>query len=124
MIAGILSLLTIHFIADFVLQDRHTAENKSKSIAVLIKHLLPYLFFLAIFAWIFNKSMWFPILNCVAHGVQDWVMWGYFYGLTLKLRKIEFNSEYKYWKDYYFYLTVGLDQFLHLALLLITFILL
>lgn len=48
----ILSLLILHWIADFILQDEEWAVNKSHDMEALISHTLIYSWFFLIVGWI------------------------------------------------------------------------
>ncbi len=62
----VLTILTIHFFADFVSQSHWMAINKSKSNRALLCHVTVYTFCLITFPWKF----W--VFNGLAHFVTDY----------------------------------------------------
>lgn len=126
----VIYLAFLHLIADFVLQDREMGKKKSEKLQVLVHHC----FFQF---WVFYGGLIlldydsgaiykFVLLNALVHGVIDWNIWRVYKKFTMwqvKLGKRQNltgrqghqNTEYRYWDDHYFYLTIGIDQFLHLA---------
>lgn len=98
-------ILFAHWVADFVCQNDMMALNKSKSNKWLGIHCIVYTFILLIM----TLNPLFAIANGVMHFVIDYE--------TSRL-----NS--KLWKEekvHYFFVSVGFDQFLHVALLLFTY---
>jgi hypothetical protein len=113
----ILLALLIHFVADFVLQTRAMGKGKSESISWLLIHLaIQY----GAFFYFFGHA--FAIANALIHGMIDWNIWK-LYKLTVKLRNPRMTiyeaQDYRYWDDHLFYTTIGLDQMLHGATLII-----
>lgn len=106
---AIASILLIHWFADFVLQRREWAENKSKSIVALSKHCAIYSICFIVFGFVFGLSYW--LINSVSHFVIDFI--------TSKCTTKLYNKG-----DYHnFFVVIGFDQFLHLLFLLYPFIL-
>ena len=98
-------ILYAHFLADFVFQTRYMAENKSKSIKVLSLHILEYFSIMLIALYFFDVSILFIAWNSIAHFVVDY--------FTSKLTS-------KLWAEkrvHDFFVVIGFDQFLHVALL-------
>jgi hypothetical protein len=72
--------------------------------------------------------------NSIIHGVIDSVTWK-LYKLSVILRKpkelfervepdnpaIKTAMKFKYWEDHFFYLTIGLDQLLHVSTIILLF---
>jgi hypothetical protein len=123
----ILSILLIHWFADFVLQTDEQAKGKSKEWKPLLHHTFNYsvVWFLAIscIAVIGNhfggpsakeigwdwKIILFPLITFIAHTITDY--------FTSRL-----NS--KLWSEgkvHDFFVSVGFDQWLHYAQLFITY---
>ena len=113
----IILALTVHFVADFVLQTRAMGKGKSNNILWLLAHLaIQY----GAFYYFFGHT--FALANAVIHGMIDWNIWK-LYKLSVKIRNpnmsIEDAQYYRYWDDHLFYTTIGLDQLLHGATLII-----
>lgn len=129
---------------DFLLQDRETALNKSKSFKYLGQHLF------AIFCCIAATGLGLGmpavyLAGCyiVVHGIQDWYIWnGYKYlvmrrilnkvktipNLTqvaketyIQQKSIVFEMEKEYAEDKVFYDTIGLDRLLHVITIVILY---
>lgn len=110
-------VLLLHFFADFVLQSRWMADNKSRNVEALTLHVFVYSLTLWVGAWIMLAfDYWdvilvsrFALLNFVVHWIIDkttsrFTQWAWFEKKDVHL----------------FFCIVGLDQFLHAATLLIT----
>ncbi len=68
------------------------------------------------FMWVGWK---FALINAVIHGVIDWNIWRaykMYVSASHDLANLG-GSDYKYWEDHLFYVTIGLDQFLHMTTL-------
>lgn len=117
----IAKLLTLHFIADFILQPREMGNKKSVDLRWLAGHLA--IQFVIFFPF---TSIWFALANCAVHGVIDWFIWrGYkwtaHYRIIDKVAGSNTPDEdyqetvksWKFWEDHLFYTTIGLDQLLH-----------
>lgn len=115
-IALVLSVIFIHWFADFVLQTYWQATNKSKNNKALTMHVLSYstVWLLvanayAIVTGNFLMLALFPIITFVCHWITDYY--------TSRL-----NS--KLWEKgdvHNFFVSVGFDQFLHYLQLFLTF---
>lgn len=121
MIWVILYILFWHWVADFVEQTHDMAINKSKSNKWLTKHIIAYgnaLLFgsipLLIFGVFFGHNWAFVIViyvivNMILHWITDY-----------------FTSRWtsKLWAEndvYNFFVVIGLDQFIHICCLLLTY---
>jgi len=118
----VLSILFVHWFADFVTQTDKQATNKSKSMKYLLEHTFTYSivwFILGIITsskyFLFSTNLSFSQLICftsitfIAHTVTDF--------FTSRL-----NS--KLWEDkkiHNFFVSIGFDQFLHYLQLLLTY---
>lgn len=92
---GLLVLLTVHFVADFLLQSDWMAINKSTSWVALGVHV-------AIYSACFLPWGWqFAALTFLLHFVQD--------ALTSRLTSYLWRSEQRHW----FFVAIGFDQLLH-----------
>ena len=112
----LLTLFFAHFIGDFVFQSRDMAENKSKHLGTLMQHcFIVYLtlFLAAHFIGLETTvAIKFALLNAVLHGLIDANIW------KLCARRMkEKGQTFRYWKDYWFYTTIGFDQFLHVSIM-------
>ena len=129
-----------HFLADFVFQSREMGEKKSKDLKVLFEHgcILSTVFFIT--TWIVMDFVTYVAPSATStktvigmvlivpfiHCLQDWYIWrGYKYFVRWRIAKKDFKGDinntwmeesfniYEYWKDKWFYATIGLDQTLH-----------
>lgn len=100
----LLILLTIHFVADFVLQTDWQARNKSKNWEALTRHVLVYAAcFIPVAFWMFpsNRAGGFVVITFALHFVTD--------AITSRI-----NS--RMWADkrvHAFFVGVGADQLSH-----------
>jgi len=103
-----IKLLILHFVADFILQSRKMGENKSHSWGYLGGHvLIQFLVFLPFTSFIF------AFLNAMIHGTIDKFIWnGYKLSVLFRFGEVDKNS-FQFWKDGFFYTTIGFDQMLH-----------
>ena len=104
----VLAALFLHFVGDFLLQSRRMATRKSKHTGALVSH-----------AWVIWLVMlpfgfYFAVANAFLHGLQDHYVWR-LYGKRFTRK----GRGYHYWNDYWFYATIGFDQFLHAATLVV-----
>lgn len=101
--SGIILIIWLHFVSDFILQTDYMAINKSKSNKVLGLHVGVYsLPFLLVFGWRY------ALVNGAAHFVTDWI--------TSRVTSILWKKEKRHW----FFVVIGLDQALHLTVLVLT----
>jgi hypothetical protein len=105
----VLILLFTHFYADFILQTDYQAKNKSSSNKVLLLHVSIYsLPFIAISLFLGLPLVYGP-LNAALHFCTDYV--------TSRITKRLWLNKQVHW----FFVVIGLDQFLHYAGLLLTY---
>lgn len=99
----VLTLLFLHFIADFVFQSETMAINKSSSNKWLLIHVGIYSTVFVLFGFLF------VLITFILHFITD-----YFTSrLTTKL-----------WKKgdrHNFFVVIGLDQFIHMVSLILTY---
>ena len=94
-----LTLIWLHFIADFLLQSDKVALNKGKSLWWLSLHSFIYgVPFLLI-------GVKFAIITAILHGVVDFV--------TSKITSYFWVEDERHW----FFATIGFDQAIHITLL-------
>ena len=104
----ILVIFWIHFVADFILQSRWMAENKSKFAWPLILHCFVYTLPFLIIDY-FYLVAYYAIINGVLHFVVDFIT----SRITSKL--------YEKKKIHAFFAVIGLDQAIHMTILILTF---
>lgn len=110
----IFSIITIHWIADFVLQTDKQAKGKSKNWNDLLNHTLTYSLIFWCFIIIISKyniylAFYFWLITLVLHTITDY--------FTSKLNA-------KLWaegKVHNFFVSVGFDQVLHYIQLFLTY---
>lgn len=99
----VILLLWLHFVADFVLQSNYVAIHKSKNNLILLKHVLIYgVLFIPI-------SLKFALINAVFHFVVDYI--------TARMTNIFWRYNERHW----FFVTIGLDQVIHLTILILSY---
>jgi uncharacterized protein DUF3307 len=114
----------LHFIADFLLQSREMAKNKSENLNYLMKHL--FIQFIVIFIGLLMcsfdpaKCALFSGINAVIHGIIDWNIWRTYKRMVLITHKSRLEN-FKYWEDPLFYMIIGFDQTLHMSTLLLLY---
>lgn len=103
-------LLFCHWVADFICQTDEQAQNKSSSNIALLRHCSSYfsVFFILSVLFLKQNTFNFVLFNAITHFVIDY--------LTSR------GSKYFYKKGdiHNFFVVVGFDQFLHTAILLLT----
>ena len=122
-------LFILHFISDFLLQPRWVAEKKSTDFDILLIHLFAISFVMWLGLIIIGFDAWilFVILNAAIHGVIDWNIWSIYKWTVIKRFPPHPNIDpatYEYWKDSWFYHTIGLDQLLHGLTIIFLYVLL
>ena len=102
-VVALLSLIWLHFVADFILQSDYTAKNKSKSNRVLLKHVLIYgTPFLVV-------GLTYALINAALHFCIDWG--------TSRWTSHLYVKGHRHW----FFVVIGLDQALHATCLMVTY---
>ena len=102
-IGFIIWILFLHWIFDFVLQTNKMALNKSKSFSALLDHCLVYSL------WAFCVGLSFSN----AWTLYSLLLWSHFIidGITSRITSYLWKKEKRHW----FFVTIGLDQFIHYA---------
>lgn len=135
----LLALLSVHFVADFLLQPREMGKKKSSEPKWLAAHLAIQFTCFLLFGWKF------ALANALIHGIIDWNIWR-LYKLSAHLRikrdvealaaishveGVTFTEDdkrdsynvavkgWQFWEDHWFYATIGLDQLLHMSTLVV-----
>ena len=107
------ALLLAHLIGDFFLQTDEMARGKSSSDTILYQHVGIYIMPFAIIAFYVFPVMiafLFLISNLLLHFMTDYV--------SSRVAKSYFERE----KRHEFFITIGIDQFIHVFTLAFTFI--
>lgn len=113
-IHSIILILFVHWIADFIVQTDYQGKNKSKSNLVLSRHILSYslvMFLLAliVFDIDYPKALVFTVLNGLLHFSVDYI----------SSRCTYYFYSQENMKG--FWTIIGLDQFLHVMILIYSF---
>lgn len=111
-------ILLVHWLADFVFQTGWMAQNKSKDSWALASHILTYtlVFTIALIPLTFylagnpSLAISFAFINGALHWIID--------SVTSRIS----SSLYKQGDVYNFFVVIGFDQFLHVALLYATYL--
>jgi hypothetical protein len=122
----IILLLFLHLISDFVLQSRNMGRKKGKNLYWLTSHVFVYSLSLSFFWFLITKSLnisfyeafMFFFLVFLTHFITDYFtskFSGMFY-LRLKQSK---NTKTQNLYEWLFWLTIGVDQFIHIASLIL-----
>lgn len=130
----ILTVLSLHYIADFIFQSHEEAVNKSSSRKYLLSHVYRY----SMIVWIgLHIFIFLPLifLDSTKYdpkiiGVLGWLLWCYLmfiyiYITHLVTDYITSRINAKLWKNgkiHEFFNCVGLDQLIHYATLFILLI--
>lgn len=109
----VLSVLLMHWFADFVLQTDWQANNKSKAWIPLLSHTGIYSLFWIPFCFFYFgpnliSTLSFVFITFIAHTATDY--------FTSRLNA-------KLWREnkvHYFFVSIGFDQLLHYAQLFLT----
>lgn len=115
----ILVILFGHWVADFVCQTDYMAQNKSRSWKVLAEHVVTYsvvlnLWLILIYHGEYNIGFStvpianFFCLNFIGHFVTD--------AITSRITRRLYEAK----QIHYFFVVIGIDQFIHYATLLYT----
>lgn len=99
-----LSLLAVHYIADFLLQTDWQAQNKSKNNQALLEHVLCYT---VMFLWFYGWA--FAGITFVTHFITDYI--------TSRINTRLWAAKKVHW----FFASVGLDQLIHFFTLALTY---
>ena len=132
-------LFTTHFLSDIVLQSRVMGKEKSKDFGWMLAHagVISIMFFIA-GLFIFKdtilsgeNAMLLGAGIALIHCMQDWFVW-VMYRCHVKVQIINklrhyssrhsIDYEMKQWKclkDYWFFFTIGIDQYLHYILIVV-----
>lgn len=112
-ISIIISLILVHFLADFALQTNEQALNKSTDLTQLVYHVLTYSFVWLIFSYCLYASwelaLGFAGITFISHLLTDWA-------------SSRIGSPY--WKNgdlHNGFVIVGADQVCHYIQLLLTY---
>lgn len=99
----IVSLLFCHLLADFICQSDEMAIKKSDSMLYLSLHSLIYALFFIIY------GIYFALVTFVLHWCVDFV--------ASRINKVLWEQQERHW----FFVVIGIDQFIHIVGLLLTY---
>lgn len=99
----LLVMLTIHFVADFLLQSDWMAQGKSKAWRPLLTHTAIYS---ACFLWF---GLPFALVTFATHTAQDYI--------TSRINARLWGAKQVHW----FFVGIGFDQLLHAYTLALTY---
>ena len=99
----IITLVWMHFVADFIFQSDEVAKNKSKSNATLLLHVALYSLPFFWFGWLF------AVVNAGLHFVTDWC--------TSRATSYLYQKNERHW----FFVVIGADQAIHFTCLFLTY---
>lgn len=99
----VFSLMAIHLFADFICQNDEMAIKKSDGLLYLSLHTLIYSLFFIVF------GLYFALVTFVSHWCVDFC--------TSRLNKILWENHERHW----FFVVIGVDQFIHVAGLILTY---
>lgn len=102
----VIIIMGLHWIGDFLLQNRYMALNKSSSNKALLTHMIMYSLPLVLI------NPMFALVNGILHGIIDYVT------SRLSSKAFKENNMYK------FFSIIGFDQFLHTVCLLVSYVVL
>ena len=111
----IIAIIIIHWIADFILQTKKMAMNKSKNNYWLFAHVAIYSmtwFLIGLLFFDLIPTVLFTVTTFTCHFITDYVTSRW----TSKLYK-----EKKYYGFPAFFSVIGLDQFLHYLQLILSY---
>lgn len=112
---NVFALLLAHLIGDFFLQSDKMATEKSSNSRVLLLHVFVYMMpfvFIALYALPFPAALMFLVVNFAAHYLTD--------SVSSRVTKTYYQQE----RRHEFFVTIGIDQFVHMVTLIVTFVLL
>lgn len=113
LLPGILAILVIHFISDFVLQTQEMASKKSLSNGWLLWHIIVYTIPFYIMLLIFRDfptTLLFMAFNGTVHFFVDYV----------SSRIARYYRERN--RMHAFFVTIGADQLIHMLTLILSFV--
>lgn len=116
-IFAILTILTVHYVSDFIMQDEKWAVGKSKNVSDLTLHVFTYSLCWIIPAWylLSYNWVWFVLITMVSHWLTDY--------FTSKIVSKRFaNGHYgSSIPNLGAFTIIGFDQLLHYSQLFLTY---
>ena len=118
-----IALMIIHWVADFVIQTRQEAKNKSTSNKYLLLHTVKYsLLYISFFPLIGRAVFLFIGITFISHTIIDYFTSRVNKNLWTKremLKVIDKDLSSRW--EHLFWCTIGFDQCLHIIQLIITY---
>ncbi len=123
----IILLLFLHLISDFVLQSRNMGRKKGKNLYWLTSHVFVYSLSLSFFWFLITKSLnisfyeafMFFFLVFLTHFITDYFTSKFSLGMFFLKLKQSKNTKTQSLYEWLFWLTIGVDQFIHIASLIL-----
>jgi len=111
----VITILFVHWVADFIMQTDDMARNKSKCNIWLSKHILSYsivmlLTWLLLYYFSLKQLLPWIVINGLLHFIIDYV--------TSRVTSYLWVEK----EVHNFFVVIGLDQMLHVICLLTTFV--
>ncbi len=105
-ICVLLTIIWMHFVADFLFQSDWMAINKSKNFKALLIHCAAYTPPFLYFSFLFSMP-WFWVFVFGSHLIID--------GISSKIT----TALYKRGERHWFFVVIGLDQAIHMTTLVL-----
>lgn len=112
-IFNLILLLTVHTVADFMMQTEWEGMNKSKDIKALLSHVLNYTGMIGCASFALSTQNWwlFTLITGVCHFITDY--------FTSKMTSKRYK-EGKFYGFNGFWSVIGIDQLLHIVQIILT----
>lgn len=118
-----IALMIIHWVADFVIQTREEAKNKSTSNKYLLLHTVKYsLLYISFFPLIGRGVFLFIGITFITHTIIDYFtsrVNGFFWTKREMFKDIDEDLSDGW--EHLFWCNIGFDQCLHIIQLIITY---
>lgn len=108
--------LFLHFVADFLLQTREMAKQKSGNGFYLSVHVMIqwFVMFAGLLAFLDPvRAGQVATINASLHGLIDASVWNLYKRYVKFWHNPETTEDFEYWEHQSFYTVIGIDQMLH-----------